>query len=458
MKIRLLLPLVPAILLLFTACQKEVSVELAGTASSGSLQSDAGGDCLPKTVQGIYETGKVLDPAGNFIDVQVTATSVGSYKIYSDTINGFFFQATGSIATTGLNTIRLPGSGTPLNAGTQNFTIHYGTSSCEVAITVQVPGGTGAAEFTLAGAPDACQSPVIAGSYIAGQALTPANTIILSVNVTVAGTYTIGSALSNGMTFSGTGTFPNTGQQNVTLTGTGTPVVASGTNIPVTAGGNTCTFTIDVTATQVSDYFPLTTGSNWSYQFDDNPNDSLLIRSKPGTVNLGGQDYTVFEGTVDEANDGFQDFTHYRKSGTDYYNYLDIAYFFGFDDPQFVELIFLKDNVDAGSGWQTNPYTGNVTDATGTYTFTLRIAYTIAQKDVAVTVDGVSYPNTIVVNEKYQLQNGANWEDATEIIGYYKSYYAKGVGLIKQEYYYEDGNPNPTTVILSQDLRRYQVL
>jgi hypothetical protein len=459
MKKRHLLLLLPAIFSLFTACQKEVSVELNGSISSGSLQADAGGECLPKTVQGIYETGKVLDPSVNFIDVQVNATAVGTYRIYSDTVNGIFFQSTGSIATVGLNTIRLPGSGMPVNAGPQIFTIHYGSSSCAVAVSVQAPGGTVSAEFTLNGAPDACQTPIIAGQYIAGQALTPANTIILSVNVTVAGTYTISSALSNGMTFTGSGTFPNTGgPQNVTLTGTGTPVVASNTNIPVTAGSSTCTFTIDVTSTQLSDYFPLTAGSNWSYQFDGDANDSLLIRAKPGTVNQGGQDYTVFEGTVDEANDGFQDFTHYRKSGNDYYNYLDIAFFFGFDDPQFVELVFLKDNVDVGGGWQTTGYTGTVTDSSGTYSFTLRISYTIAQKDVAVTVAGVSYPNTIVVNEKYELLNGSNWVDATPIIGYYKSYYSKGIGLIKQDYYYEDGNPNPTTVILSQDLRRHQVL
>lgn len=458
MKKRLLFLLFPGIVFFLAACQKEVSVELSGSASSGSLQADVSGECLPKTVQGVYETGKVLDPSVNFIDIQLNAATVGTYRVYSDTVNGIFFQGTGSVATLGLNTIRLTGTGTPLNAGTHNFTIHYSGTTCVIPVSTQAPGGTGNAEFTLAGAPDLCQSPVIAGDYIAGQALTPANTVIISVNVTVAGNYIIATDESNGMTFSGSGTFAATGAQTVTLTASGTPVVASPTNIPITAGGGTCTFNIDVTEAQSFDYFPLTGGSNWSYQFDANANDSLLLRARTGTVDIGGNAYTIFEGTVDEANDGFQDVAAYRKSGSDYFTYFDIGQFFGFDDAQSVELIFLKDNVAEGGGWQTTGYTGNATDSSGTYTFTLRFSYTIAQKDAAVTVGGVSYPNTIVVNEKYELLNGSDWLDATPIIGYYKSYYARGVGLIKQEYYYEDGNANPTTVIVTQDLRRYVVL
>ncbi len=458
MKQRLLLLLFPTILLLLNSCQKEVSIELSGTASSGSLQSDVGSECLPKAIQGVYEVGKVLDPSVNFIDVQVNVATTGTYRVYSDTVNGIFFQATGAFASTGLNTVRLVGTGTPLNAGTSVFTINYDGTSCSLSLLTNAPGGGATAEFTLAGAPGACQNPVFSGDYMVGVAMTPANTVVISVDVTVIGNYAISSTESNGIIFSSTGTFTTTGVQTVTLTATGTPVVATATNIPVNGGGVTCTFSIDVTDAVVTDYFPLTAGSNWSYQFDGNADDSVLFRAKQGTVDLGGNAFTVFEGTADEANDGFDDIGFYRKSGNDYFTYFDIGFFFGFDDPQPVEYIFLKDNLAAGAGWQTASYTGNVTDSTGTFTFTLRLSFTIAQKDVDVTVDGVTYPNTIVVNEKYELLNGSDWLDATPVLGYYKSYYARGVGLIKQELYYEDGNPNPTDVLLSQDLRRYQVL
>lgn len=458
MKLHRLPVLATALLLVFTACQKEVSVELSGSTAAGSLQADAGGECLPKTVQGIYETGKVLDPSVHFIDVQVNVTAVGAYRVYSDTINGIFFQGSGSFATTGVNTVRISGTGTPLNAGPNIFSIKFDNSSCAVTINTVAPGGGTQAVFEVTGAPDQCQNPVIAGVYTAGVALTAANTVALSVNVTVAGTYAISTTQSNGIVFSGSGTFANTGAQTVTLAASGTPVVEAATNIPVPGSNGTCTFTINVTAPQSFDYFPRTAGSNWSYEFDDDPDDSIMIRAKPGTTDLGGNAYNIFEGTADLVADGFQDIGAYRKAGNDYYTYVDIGYFFGFDDAQFIEYIFLKDNLPETQGWYTPEYTGNVTDSTGTYSFTLRLALTIVQKDVTVTVGGTAYPNTIVVNEKYELRNGNQWLDATPILGHYRSYYARSVGLIRQEVYYEDGNANPTTVVSKQDLRRHVIL
>src|SRR5688500_12400350 len=99
-----LLPL--SAILLFTACQKEVSIELNGSTSAGSLQADVTGECLPKTVQGIYELGKALNADSNYIDVQVAVTTAGSYRVYSDTANGMSFESKGSFASAGLNTVR----------------------------------------------------------------------------------------------------------------------------------------------------------------------------------------------------------------------------------------------------------------------------------------------------------------------------------------------------------------
>src|SRR5690606_20253419 len=113
---------------------------------------------------------------------------------------------------------------------------------------------------------------------------------------------------------------------------------------------------------------------------------------------------------------------------------------------------------DQDGKWQSPQYNGNITDSTGTYTFTIRIAFTIVQKDVTVNVGGVSYPNTIVVDEKYEVLVGQNWEDITDLLGHTRSYYARDIGLIRYEYYYDDGNLNPTTVVLKQDLRRHEVL
>ncbi len=47
------------VLFFLISCQKEKSLESAATAR-GSLQADATGDCLPKTVAGNYLAGKAL--------------------------------------------------------------------------------------------------------------------------------------------------------------------------------------------------------------------------------------------------------------------------------------------------------------------------------------------------------------------------------------------------------------
>jgi hypothetical protein len=440
-------------LLFFTACQKEKSFETGSTPSAGSLQSDIAGDCLPKTVAGVYEEGTVLDPATNYIDVQVNVTKIGSYLIYTDTLNGTYFRASGTFATAGANTIRLPGNGTPANDGIYNFTVTYTSSDCVVPVTVLPAGAAVDAVLTLNGGPNECMNYVLAGDYITGVAMTAANTVVINVNVTTAGTYTISTALSNGITFAGAGTLANTGAQTITLTATGTPIAAGSTNFPIAVVTSACNFAVVVTATPSAfDYFPRTAASNWSYQIDGDLNDSVLIRAKPGTVTLGGNAYTVFEFT-DDATAGFGDYGAYRKSGGDYHTYIDLADYFAIDNPTPVDYIFLKDNVAANTSWQTNAIAVTV----GGLPLSFRIVSTVEQKDVSVNVGGTAYPNTIVVTEKYQLLNGASWIDITDQAGYIKSYYARNIGLIKQDYYDADGTPNPP-VSLQLDMRRYQVL
>ncbi len=443
-------------LFFITACQKELSLELKDTVSTGSLQNDTSGKCLPKTVQGIYKVGTVLIADSNYIDVQVNVTGAGAYRVYSDTVNGFFFQAKGAFATAGLSTVRLSGNGTPKSAGINNFTITYDSTTCIVAVTTIAQSGGVAAQYTLAGTPTTCMNFVLTGEYKAGTALTAANTVVINVNVTVAGTYNLATAVSNGMTFSGAGTINNLGQQTITLAASGTPGAADSTNIPVATGASSCSFIVVVsTAGATPDYFPRTAASNWSYEFDGNQNDSLFLRAKPGTVTISGNVYSVFEAQENPAT-GFFDFGYFRRSGSNYHTYADLGEYFGLDSAFNLDYIFLKDDVAVNATWQSAPVNGTATDSSGTYSVSLRIIFSIEQKDATIIVGGASYPNTIVVVEKYQVFNGANWVDATAMIGYVKNYFARGVGLIKLDYYYEDGKANPP-VYYAQNIRRYQV-
>src|SRR3982751_664813 len=112
MKKRFLFFYLFAALVLVNACQKEYSFESGLSTSQGSLQADVSGDCLPKTVAGAYIIGTALNGATNYIDVEVNVTTTGTYTIYTDTVNGMYFRASGTFPGTGLITVRLKGNGT----------------------------------------------------------------------------------------------------------------------------------------------------------------------------------------------------------------------------------------------------------------------------------------------------------------------------------------------------------
>ena len=125
------------------SCQKEGSFEL-GQPSKGSLQSEISGECLPKTISGAFITDKALTDS-NYIEMEVNVTSTGPYTIGTDTINGYYFRATGAFGQTGINKIRLNAYGKPFIAGTDHFVVVYDSSFCMVPVTVNevaVPGNS----------------------------------------------------------------------------------------------------------------------------------------------------------------------------------------------------------------------------------------------------------------------------------------------------------------------------
>jgi len=229
---------------LFFSCQKVLEFE-TGFASAGSLSKDNAGNCLPVTINGIYKVNTQLN-SSHYIDVSVNVTTTGSYEIYTDTINGIHFGDSASFTATGLQVVRLKGYGTPVSSGPFSFTAHYNnSSSCLVAITVS-PAGSSAATFTLAGAPGACVSPQLLGSYIAGTILNASNKLIVSVDVSIIGDYTLTAAAVNGISFSGAGTFTMTGPQTVTLSGSGTPLTAGTNLMAITGTAAGCSFPVTV--------------------------------------------------------------------------------------------------------------------------------------------------------------------------------------------------------------------
>jgi len=432
-------------LLAICSCKKEYSYELNSNPATGTLQTDSDGTCMAKTVNGLFVAKKALN-SSNYIEVTVNVTSPGSYFISTDTLNGFYFRGTGNF-TSGNNTIKLTASGTPVIAGTSNFLISFDSSSCYVPVTV-LPEGTTEAIFTLVSSADSCIDAVVSGTYIEGTIMNLSNKVDIKVNVTQPGAYTIATTAVNGISFSGSGIFTTTGEKTITLTASGTPVTAGDNVVSISAGSSSCTFTVKVKAVSLFDYFPRTANSNWSYQFDDNPDDSLLVIATPQSLNANGNTYTIFMETNNAAL-GYDSSGYYRKSGSNYYRYYDIGTYLGLTTAIWVEDNFLNDNVNSGASWTGTTYPA---DISGIGQISLRSRFTILQKDVTITVLGTDYANTIVVNETIEGLLAGVWTDLSTQIGSIKQYYARNIGLIKTESLDVAG-----TTSFKQELRRYQV-
>ena len=211
-------------------CSFSITTTTAGGTSVYTL------DCAAPVISGTYTAGTPLG-VGNTITIKANVTTAGTYSISTATINGMTFSTSGTFAVGPNQNIILTGSGTPTAAGVSNFTI-VGSGGCTIPVTTIAPPP---AVYILT-----CNSTSVSGSYVVGTALTSSNKVVVEVNVTTAGAYTITSSTANGMTFSKTGVFTSAIIQNVTLTGSGTPVAAGTDNF--TVGTAACPFSVTTTA------------------------------------------------------------------------------------------------------------------------------------------------------------------------------------------------------------------
>ena len=411
------------IALLFFSCQKEVSFEF-GQVSEGSLVKDINNNCLPATINGNYIAGKDLD-GNNYIEVQVNVSKTGNYSIGSDTVNGYSFNATGNFKDTGSIIVKLIAHGKPGVTGNDHFQIVYGTSSCDEQVTVL--NGANTASFTLPGAPGACLNDSIMGGYVHGIALDTGNHVLISVNVTIPGTYNISTGLVNGYSFSASGSFSTAGIQTVDLIASGIPVNAGTDVFTVMAGSSSCSFSISVLTpitTTNNDLFPLTMSSYWNY-------DDLLYRGNIvknviiDTVRKAGNLYNVMEEQISPGGP-LQHF--YRKTGDQYFEYTTIDRYTGsvrYKKNVYVDLPFLKDNPAPGEAWQTPEYSDT---ATFDQVIIMQYNYTCLAANVSAVINGNAFNRVYKIEMRPTIRSEGNGFGPTGEV--YTYWYARGIGLI----------------------------
>ncbi|MBS1935905.1 MAG: hypothetical protein JST96_18040, partial [Bacteroidetes bacterium] len=132
-----------------TSCIKQYSFEsyIYNKPASGSLK-DSLGNCLPITTYGTYYNG-VATGDTNYIQVNINVTKAGTYVIQTDIQNGFQFAGAGVFTDSGLYTITLKASGTPLKDTVTNFTLTFDSTSCMFAVTVNDSTDRDAGPLTL---------------------------------------------------------------------------------------------------------------------------------------------------------------------------------------------------------------------------------------------------------------------------------------------------------------------
>ncbi len=91
-----------------------------GQTTAGTLGNRL--DCSSVSTNGVFSRG-IAFTSLNTITIDVIVNNYDTYNITTNTVNGYRFSASGSFATLGVNTITLTGSGTPLAAQNDTFTI-----------------------------------------------------------------------------------------------------------------------------------------------------------------------------------------------------------------------------------------------------------------------------------------------------------------------------------------------
>lgn len=172
---------------------------------------------------------------------------------------------------------------------------------CSCKKTV-VDNSTPLATYSL-GTGGSCAATTVSGRYVADTALDASNTIMITVEVSVAGPYWIITNTVNGMLFSRTGTFTSTGTQTIILNGSGTPKAINNSNFTLTrlsGPGGSCNFSV-ATVQGIQPHYFLSYFLNGVYRnFGDS---AYAINSGvPGNSGLAGLDISGLDTIVNSKS------------------------------------------------------------------------------------------------------------------------------------------------------------
>lgn len=174
----------------------------------------------------------------------------------------------------------------------------------------------------------------------------------------------------------------------------------------------------DTTATTADTYLPNSIGSNWTYQ----------ITTPPATVNtvkftVSNRDTTANSKSYNVITGSNGTNQYYNKTGNDYFTLRTVG------TSGSLELLFLKDNVNAGATWNTSQVLTGLTGLPGGITsVTIVTAYTLQEKGSTRTILTKLY--TDVIKVRADLSATVPLFGSLSF-GFAEFYFSKNIGLIE---------------------------
>ncbi|KFF09624.1 hypothetical protein [Flavobacterium hydatis] len=247
-------------------------------------------ECLQIVGNGTYKQGVALT-LGNYLTVPVTAIQPGTYTISATNSNGYYFTTSGTFPSAGSYVLNLPGTGTPNNGftvGDPGDALTISLNGVPVSCVPHVFVEKANVDFVIT-----CAGITSQGSYNIGIPLVVANKLLVEVNVTAPGFWSMSTNTVNGYSFSATGTFSAAGTQTIELRGTGTPLASGINNFNLssnatTAGTGACS-NVPVTVAPVAYTMDCTTATQNGVYMQNIPLIPANTISLPINVTATGQ-------------------------------------------------------------------------------------------------------------------------------------------------------------------------
>jgi hypothetical protein len=198
--------------------------------------------CNSIRVYGNYFRNAPLVEEQHYIVLPLTVTKKGGYSIVVTSMNGYYYEASGSFELPGYYELRLPGKGTPIEAREDilNITNNGMTigATCEPKVDVKA--------MTMSYRVD-CDSTEVFGEYECKSFMNTDNYAEVIVDVQQLGTTNISTDMVNGVRFVGNYEFTTYGPQTLKLMAQGSPIQEGDFRYSFTTDGaikTTCSFIV----------------------------------------------------------------------------------------------------------------------------------------------------------------------------------------------------------------------